>query len=102
MPAYMIVTAKVHDRAQFLEVYGKPATALIGQFGGRYIVRAPGAEALETTLSGVGDGCSMVVSEWPSKDAILAFWNSPQYQALKAARQDLADVDVLMIEQPGA
>ena len=44
MTAYMIVTAKVHDRDRFIQGYGMAAGALVEQFGGRYVLRGPGAE----------------------------------------------------------
>jgi uncharacterized protein (DUF1330 family) len=97
MPAYMVIFARIKDRARFLEEYGKPAAELVARMGGRYVVLAPGAQTLE---GGYGDGASVVVSEWPDKSAIERFWNSPDYAALKAARQPLADVDVLVVEQP--
>lgn len=97
MPAYMIVTIRISDREAFLEVYGKPTAALIAKFGGEYIVRGPGALSLEGPRA---DGLSVVVSRWPDKDAVLAFWNSPEYQALKAARQPFGEADVQVVEAP--
>lgn len=97
MTAYMVIFAKVHDRSQFLEKYGKPAADVVAKYGGRYVVRAPGAISLEGNF---GDGHSVVVSEWPDKSAILRFWNSPDYAPLREARKTLADVQVVIVEQP--
>jgi uncharacterized protein (DUF1330 family) len=97
MAAYMVIFAKIHDRVQFLEAYGKPAAAVVAQYGGRYVVRAPGAVSLE---GGFGDGQSVVISEWADRSAIERFWNSPEYAPLKKARARLADVQVVIVEQP--
>ncbi len=97
MAAYMIVFANIRDRQRFLTEYGAPAAALIAQHGGEYLVRAPGVESLE---GGLFDGASAVISRWPDKAAIRRFWDSPDYQALKAARQDLAEAHVMIVEQP--
>ena len=97
MPAYMIVIAKIADREAFIEGYGKAAADLIPKFGGKYLLRGPGAELLEGDF---GDGASMVISEWPDKAAAKAFWNSPDYAEAKKLRDGVADVQVLLIEAP--
>ncbi|MCZ8019513.1 DUF1330 domain-containing protein [Novosphingobium sp.] len=98
MTAWMIVTARIHDREKFITGYGPAAAKLIGQFGGKYVVRAPGAEVLE----GEGwPGASVVISEWPDKAALMAFWNSPEYAEVRKLREGLADVSIMVIEQPG-
>jgi uncharacterized protein (DUF1330 family) len=97
MPAYMIVTAKIKDRDAFIQGYGAAAAALIGKFGGKYVLRGPGAELLEGDF---GDGASMVISEWPDKDAAKAFWNSPEYAEAKKLREGVAEVQVLLIDAP--
>jgi uncharacterized protein (DUF1330 family) len=97
MPAYMIVTAKIADRDAFINGYGAAAGALVTQFGGKYVLRGPGAELLEGRF---GDGASMVISEWPDKDAARRFWNSPEYGEAKKLRADIADCQVLLIEAP--
>ncbi|QIG53573.1 DUF1330 domain-containing protein [Altererythrobacter sp. BO-6] len=97
MPAYMIVTAAIHDRDAFVSGYGAAAAALIPQFGGQYLLRGPGAECLEGEW---GDGASMVISKWPDRDAAKAFWNSPEYAEVKKLREGLADVQVLLIDGP--
>jgi uncharacterized protein (DUF1330 family) len=95
MPAYMIIIAKIADRDAFIQGYGVAAAKLIEQFGGKYVLRAPGAELLE---GGFGDSASMVISEWPDKAAAHAFWNSPEYAEVKKLREGIADVQVLLIE----
>ncbi|MEL7042187.1 MAG: DUF1330 domain-containing protein [Pseudomonadota bacterium] len=95
MSAYMVVFAKVYERDRFIQEYGIPTAALIGEFGGEYVVRGPGVESLEGELF---DGTSAVISKWPSKDAIKAFWTSEAYAKLKAVRQSLAEAHVMIVE----
>jgi uncharacterized protein (DUF1330 family) len=97
MPAYMIVTAKIKDREAFINGYGKAAGKLVEQFGGKYVLRGPGAELLEGDF---GDGASIVISEWPDKAALHVFWNSPEYAEAKKLRLGLAEVQVVVIEAP--
>jgi len=95
--AYMIVTVSITDRKKFLDGYAPAAAALVEQFGGRYVIRAPVAEVLE---GDVRAGTSIVVSEWPDKAAALAFWNSEEYQSVKALREGISDATVVVVEAP--
>lgn len=97
MAAYMIVFAKIHDREPFIHEYGMPTAKLISQFDGEYLVRAPGVKTLE---GGLFDGVSAVISKWPDKAAIDRFWNSPEYETLKAKRQAWAEAHVMVVEDP--
>lgn len=97
MPAYMIVTARIADRNAFLAGYGPAAAALVEEYGGRYLLRGPGAELLEGDF---GEGASVVISEWPDKEAARRFWDSADYTKVKALREGIADCQVLLIEAP--
>lgn len=94
MTAWLVITARVQDRAAFMAGYAPAAARLVEQFGGQYVIRAPGAELLE------GDGmagASVVVSQWPSRAAALAFWQSPEYAEVRKLRDGLADVQVMLV-----
>jgi uncharacterized protein (DUF1330 family) len=95
MPAYMIIAAKIADRDAFINSYGKAAAELVTKFGGKYVLRAPGAELLEGRF---GDGSSVVISQWPDKEAARRFWNSPEYCEVKKLRDGLADCQVILVE----
>ena len=95
MPAYMIITARIADRDAFVSGYGKAAAELVARHGGKYVLRAPGAELLEGNF---GDKASVVISEWPDKKAALAFWNSSEYAKVKTLRNGIADCQVLLVE----
>ena len=41
---------------------------------------------------------SVAISKWPSKKHALRFWQSTEYEELKKLRQDLADVEVMIVE----
>ena len=95
MPAYMIIAARIADREAFVEGYGKAAAALVERFGGRYRLRARGAEMLEGDF---GDGAAIVISEWPDKAAARAFWESPEYAEVKRLRDGIAECQVLLVD----
>ena len=97
MKAYMLVRAVIQDREKFVNGYGKEAAKLVEKYGGKYLVVAPGAVSLEGALEGYS---SVAISRWPSKQAALDFWNSEEYMEVKKLRENLADVEVLLVEAP--
>ncbi len=94
MSAYMMIAVKIKDREKFISGYGTEAAKLVAQFGGEYIVVAPGATLLEGTLEGY---TSVAVSKWPDRATAEAFWNSSEYAEVKKLREGLADVQVLLV-----
>lgn len=95
MPAHLVITARIHDRAVFIDGYAPRAAALVERFGGRYIARGPVSELLEGPDQ---SGLSVVVSEWPDRAVALAFWNSADYREVARLREGIADCQVLLIE----
>jgi uncharacterized protein (DUF1330 family) len=91
----MIVLAQVHDRPRFMEGYAAAAAKLVEQFGGRYVLRAPGAATLEGVLP---ERQSVVISEWPDLAAARAFWDSPEYREVAKLREGICDAQVLLVE----
>ncbi len=96
MGAFMFIQANITNLEQFME-YSKRAPALIEKYGGRYRCMRGAVEQLE----GEPDNRKIVVSEWPSMEAAQTFWNSDEYQELKAVREGAAEIDVYLCEITG-
>lgn len=98
MSAYLVISARIHDRERFLAGYAPAAAALTAQFGGEYVVRAPGAEVIE----GDHPGGSVVISRWPDRAAALAFWHSTEYAEARKLREGIAECQVLLVDDASA
>jgi uncharacterized protein (DUF1330 family) len=98
---YWVARVDVHDTESYKGYVASNGVAF-AKFGGRFLVRAGQFE------NPVGTSRSRnVVIEFPSYEAALECWRSPEYQAAKAKQNGGAEMDVLIIEgydgpQPGA
>jgi len=93
MAAYLVVEAKVAD-AQAYEIYKKLAQTAIAAYGGRYLVRGGAVETLE------GDWTPperLVIVEFDSVEAAKRFYDSPEYRAARAARENAASMNMLVV-----
>jgi uncharacterized protein (DUF1330 family) len=88
LPVYRPDDPDQQDRTE--AKYREAVVPLIMKFGGKFIVRDGKVEALE----GQPDGRPMVVFEFPSMEAIHAFWNSPEYAPVKKLRQGAATLNI--------
>ena len=93
MPAYFIVQSTITDEGQY-QKYRDAVIPMMMKHGAKIIVRGAKVEALE----GHHDGRRMVILEFPSMDAIRAFWNSPEYIPVKKIREGAAKLDVWVVE----
>ncbi|HTE78827.1 MAG TPA: DUF1330 domain-containing protein [Xanthobacteraceae bacterium] len=67
--------------------------APFGEFGARYLVRGGRQEVMEGKARG-----RIVVLEFPSYEAALACYHSPNYRAAKQIREGKAEADIVVIE----
>ena len=93
MPGYLIANLKVTDPEGF-ERYRAGVPAVIAQYGGRYVVRGGTMEKLENA-----DGFHrIVVLEFPSLDAVRAFYFSPEYAPLLKLRIETTESQVVLVD----
>ena len=89
---YWIAHVDVSD-ADGYKAYAIADQTAFGKFGARYLVRAGRYEVMEGQAR-----ARHVVLEFPSWDAALGCYHSPDYQAAKALRMGKAQMDLLVIE----
>lgn len=93
MSVYVISRVAIRD-AEAMERYVAQAPATVAEFGGRYLVRANAARALE----GRWDDDRIVVLEFPTREAALAWYHSPQYRDLRDLRWSAATATILLAD----
>ena len=89
---YVVANIRVTDQDKFQQFSGMAGPA-IKKYGGKVLARGPGADRLEGDVSGI-----VMMIEFESKEAAYKFYNSEDYQAAKAVREDCSDTDFMIIE----
>lgn len=95
MAAYLVMQVTINDPKRWGD-YRDAVMPLITQFGGRHASKPEGISMLE----GQGDERRIALFEFPSTDAIRAFWDSPEYGSVKELRKGAAILEAWAV--PGA
>lgn len=90
--AYWIAHVDVRDAERY-KVYVATAKPAFERHGAKFLARGGAYEAME----GRGRGRNVVI-EFPSLQAAKDCYNSAEYQAAKAIRQEVADADMIIVE----
>lgn len=98
---YWVARVDVRDAESYKD-YVASNGAAFAKFGGRFLVRGGTMESVAGTSRSRN-----VVLEFPSYQAALDCWHSPEYQAARAKQKGGADMDLIVIEgydgpQPGS
>ena len=91
--AYVVNQVVVHDAVRYSEYAARGRDAVV-QYGGEILA----AGGLVETLEGEPIPPRVVIIEFPSRDAALAYYHSPEYQAAKEIRGDAATVRFALVD----
>lgn len=92
LKGYWIAHVDVADPEGY-KAYQTANAVAFGKFGARFLVRGGRSEVTEGRARS-----RCVVIEFPSYDAALACYRSPDYQAAKALRMGKGEIDLVIIE----
>ena len=92
MSAFWIVRINVTDPDTYPE-YVRRVPAVLGKYGGRFIARA----GRYTTMEG-DDYERNVIIEFPSYEAAVACYRSPEYQAVLSIRLSASVGQLVVVE----
>lgn len=89
---YWIARVDVRDAERYKD-YVAAAKPAFEKYGARFLARGGATERLEGEVR-----ARNVVIEFPSLQAAVECYNSPEYQIAAAIRQEVADADMVVVE----
>ncbi len=90
--AYWIAHVDVSDPERYQD-YVSTAAPAMQRHGAKFLARGGPFQPMEGQAR-----ARNVVIEFPSMDEALACYNSPEYQAAKAIRQEVAEGEIVIVE----
>jgi len=91
MSAYLLTVVTLTGRTPAFVEYARRSAELVSRFGGRYLIRGKAAQVLEGSQFAER---LAVVSEFPDRATAMAFYTSPEYQAVKPLRDGTGSYDI--------
>ena len=95
MPAYMIAVCQITNPGEGLKNYSQKSAEITARHGGKYLVRGPAGELFEGEFM---KGRMVIISEFPTMEALTACYHSEEYQEAKKMREGTGTYDVAFFE----
>ncbi|MCY4264221.1 MAG: CpcT/CpeT family chromophore lyase [Gammaproteobacteria bacterium] len=96
-PVLMLVHGEIFDRAAFGGYIGALAeSGLYPANQGYYLALSPAIDKFEGEPP---EGRGVVLARFPCLEAARNMWNSPEYEEIKALRQDASEFEVMVFEE---
>lgn len=92
-PAYIVNQVVVHEPEPYARYAAMGRDAIV-QYGGLLLAGGGNVQ----TLEGEPIPPRVVIIEFPSRDAALAYYHSPEYQAARVVRGDAATVRFALVD----
>ena len=94
-PGYLLVQGTVTDPEGF-KAYNAALPPIYKKYGGNYLAVTPAARV--ELVEGGAENRAILIVKFPSKEAALGFWNSPEYQIAKKLREGKGTFFVTVLE----
>jgi len=90
--AYWIARVTVRDPERYKD-YISTARPALERFNARFLARGGAVDELEGS-----NRPRNVIIEFPDRESALACYNSPEYQAAKAIREQVSEADLAIVQ----
>ncbi len=88
-PAYLVASSIMPENHGSLSAYMEGAHPLFEKFGVEIVAVGMAGQMIRQFEGDWPKDASLSLFRFPSMDALLEFWNSPEYQAIKHLRTDV-------------
>lgn len=97
MAAYLIAISSIKD-SEKLQEYGANAGPTLGAYGGKPVARGP----ITDSLTGSIKGDVALIVRFDDAASVRRWYESPEYQACLAVREQAIDANFIVLEEPPA
>lgn len=92
-PVYMVAINELKDANGYRTKYLPTARKTIAEHGGVYVAAGPG-----TQIDGKFPKGRVVILRWESREALLKWRHSPEYEAIRKVGENFANYNVVAVD----